>query len=216
MGPIHFEMIEVLEEMDYCNHAVGDVRDEDDEVAAVLSRFRHVANGDDRDTEDEDRCQPDQPVGAELFRRPFEFLVGEVPLEVDEAPGDLADKAEEQETKKLVGLLRAPGNHQHRLIPGLSISACEAIAGNLGPMKALLALVLILLLVAIALPMGMGEMGDCPMCTSPKTIALGICAAVLSLFGLIILLGTSRIRPREESARRLLLTSSIYRPPRFA
>jgi hypothetical protein len=49
-------------------------------------------------------------------------------------------------------------------------------------MKTILAMVLILLLLAVALPMGMGEMGDCPMCTSPKTIALGICAGILSLF----------------------------------
>lgn len=49
-------------------------------------------------------------------------------------------------------------------------------------MKALLALVLILLFVAVGLPTGMGEMGDCPMCASPKMIALGICEAVLSLF----------------------------------
>lgn len=98
-----------------------------------------------------------------------------------------------------------------------STCVCEGakIAGNLALMKAL-ALVLILLLVAIGLPMGMGEMGDCPMCTSPKTIALGICAGILSLFGLIVLLGSSRFRPREESARGLLLASSIYRPPRFA
>jgi hypothetical protein len=30
----------------------------------------------------------------ELFRRPFELLVGEVPLDVDEPPSDLADKAD--------------------------------------------------------------------------------------------------------------------------
>jgi hypothetical protein len=91
-----------------------------------------------------------------------------------------------------------------------------AIAGNLGPMKALLALILILLLLAIALPMGMGEMGDCPLCTSPKTIALGICAGILSLFMLIVLLRSSRLRPGEESSRRFLLARSIYRPPRAA
>ncbi|MDQ3914253.1 MAG: hypothetical protein M3285_12560 [Actinomycetota bacterium] len=83
-------------------------------------------------------------------------------------------------------------------------------------MKALLALVLILLLVAIALPMGMGEMGDCPMCTSPKTIALGICAALLSLFMLVVLLRGSRLPSRRESSRRILLARSLYRPPRFA
>lgn len=90
------------------------------------------------------------------------------------------------------------------------------IAGNLGLMKVLLALVLIVLLVVIALPVGMGEMGDCPMCTSPKTIALGICAGILSLFMLIVLLSSSRQRLGEESSRRFLLARSIYRPPRGA
>lgn len=90
------------------------------------------------------------------------------------------------------------------------------IAGNLGSMKALLSLALILLLVAIALPMGMGEMGDCPMCTSPRTLAVGICATVLSLFMLIVLLRSSRLGSRNESSRRLLLARSLYRPPRFA
>lgn len=83
-------------------------------------------------------------------------------------------------------------------------------------MRPLLALALILLLVIIALPMGMGEMGDCPMCTSPKTIALGICAGILSLLVLIVLLASSRLRSVEQSSRRFLLARSIYRPPRFA
>ncbi len=83
-------------------------------------------------------------------------------------------------------------------------------------MKVLFALILILLLVAIALPMGMGEMGDCPMCTSPEALSLGICAAILSLVGLIVLLGSSRFREREQSARLFLIASSVYRPPRVA
>lgn len=52
-------------------------------------------------------------------------------------------------------------------------------------MKTTLALLLIILLIMIALPMRMGEMGDCPMCTSTKTIALGICVGVLSLLVLV-------------------------------
>jgi hypothetical protein len=69
-------------------------------------------------------------------------------------------------------------------------------------MRILLALVLILLLIVIALPMGMGGTGDCPMCTAPNTIALGICAGILSLFILIVLLESSRLRPNEQSFRR--------------
>lgn len=83
-------------------------------------------------------------------------------------------------------------------------------------MKNLFALIFIVLLVAIALPMGMGEMGDCPMCTSPKMIALGMCAGVLSLFVLIVLLGSSRLRLDEETSKFFFLSRSIYRPPRAA
>jgi hypothetical protein len=90
------------------------------------------------------------------------------------------------------------------------------ITVNLGAVKPILALVLILLFVIIALPVGMGGMGDCPMCTSPKTVALGICAAILSLLVLIVLVASSRLRSVDQSPRRLLLASSIYRPPRLA
>ncbi len=85
-------------------------------------------------------------------------------------------------------------------------------------MKRFLALALLLLLLILGLPlaMGMGEMGDCPMCTSPKTIALGLCAGILSLFILVVLLASARLRPNEESSRRFLLARSIYRPPRIA
>lgn len=83
-------------------------------------------------------------------------------------------------------------------------------------MKALLVLILVILLVAIGLPMGMGKMGDCPMCTSLRTIALGMCAGLLSLFILIVLLGSSRLRLGEQSSKLLLLSRSVYRPPRAA
>lgn len=85
-------------------------------------------------------------------------------------------------------------------------------------MKALLAMVVVLLLLLVALPIGMGDMGkmgDCPMCTSPKAIALGICAGILSLLMQIVLLGRSRLRLSEQASRRLLLARSIYRPPRL-
>lgn len=81
-------------------------------------------------------------------------------------------------------------------------------------MKGLPVLILILLLVAVALPLAMGEMGDCPMCTSPRTIALGMCAGVLAPFILIVLLGSSRLRLGEQTSRLFFLSRSIYRPPR--
>lgn len=83
-------------------------------------------------------------------------------------------------------------------------------------MKGLLVLILIVLLVAIALPVGMGEMSDCPMCTSPRTIALGMCAGVLAFFILIVLWGSSRLRRGEQTSRLFFLSQSIYRPPRAA
>lgn len=87
-------------------------------------------------------------------------------------------------------------------------------------MKLLLTLLMVLLLVLVALPIamgGMGEMADCPMCTSPDPhVALGICAAILCLMGVIILFSTSRARVLEERAGGFLLAPAIYRPPRFA
>lgn len=84
-------------------------------------------------------------------------------------------------------------------------------------MKVVLALLLILLLLLIALPLGMGQMGDCPACTSAKApFALGICAAVLSLVALVVLLARSRLFLAKETSRRFLLARCIYRPPRSA
>jgi hypothetical protein len=87
--------------------------------------------------------------------------------------------------------------------------------GNLAHMKVALALLLILLLILLALPIGMGHMGDCPACTSAQTLALGLCAGILSLVAMIVLLSSARFRPMSDAARRFLLARSIYRPPRF-
>ncbi|HZJ50751.1 MAG TPA: hypothetical protein VFF07_07815 [Actinomycetota bacterium] len=84
-------------------------------------------------------------------------------------------------------------------------------------MKVVLAVLLILLLLLVALPIGMGDMGDCPVCTSAKfPFALGLCAGLLSLLVLSVLLSSTRFRLATESRYRFLLTRSIYRPPRFA
>ena len=84
-------------------------------------------------------------------------------------------------------------------------------------MKVILAALLILLLLLVALPIGMGHMGDCPVCTSAKApFALGLCAGILSLLVLSVLLSSTRFRLATESRYRFLLTRSIYRPPRFA
>lgn len=102
MGPVDFELVEVLEEMNHGNHGVREVGDDDEKVAAVLAWMTRTANGSYRDPDNEDCAEPDEPMRAKLFRCPFEFVVGEMPLQVDEAPRDLGDKADQQETKELV------------------------------------------------------------------------------------------------------------------
>lgn len=78
-------------------------------------------------------------------------------------------------------------------------------------------LVLVVLLLIVGMPLAMGQMGDCPACTSAKTpFALGICAGILSLMALAILLTSQRFRPLASSSPQFLLASSIFRPPRTA
>ena len=84
-----------------------------------------------------------------------------------------------------------------------------------GPVKVLLAVLLVLLLLVVALPMGMGDMGDCPACTSAETFALGLCAGILSLIVLGLSLTNTSLRRASEARYRFLQTRTIYRPPRF-
>ena len=77
-------------------------------------------------------------------------------------------------------------------------------------------IVLVLLLLLVALPMGMGEMGDCPACTSSRgPFALALCAGILSLLPLGVSLRGIRLRLAAEAWYRFLSSGSIYRPPRF-
>lgn len=82
-------------------------------------------------------------------------------------------------------------------------------------MRRLLVIGLIVLLVLVLLPIGMGGMGDCPACASDKAPFLGLCAGILFLAGLMVLLSSLRFRLATENSRSLLLSRSIYRPPRF-
>ena len=81
-------------------------------------------------------------------------------------------------------------------------------------MKVLLAVVVALLLLLVALPMGMGDMADCPACTSAETFALGLCAAIVSLMVLGVSLTSSSSRRASETRYRFQLAGTIYRPPR--
>ncbi len=76
---------------------------------------------------------------------------------------------------------------------------------------------LILLLILLALPIGMGHMAECPSCTSAMApFALGLCAGVLSLLVLSVLLTSSRFHLAVQPRYRLLLSRTIYKPPRVA
>lgn len=81
----------------------------------------------------------------------------------------------------------------------------------------LLAVGLALLLLVVALPFGMGHMADCPACTHAEhPFALGLCLGILSLLSPALTMYASRLRLSDQIVRRLLLTPSIYRPPRFS
>jgi AcrR family transcriptional regulator len=56
VGPIDFDVIELLEEMDHGKDGVGEVRDGEDKVAAVLPGLTHIPNSNNRDSENEQRC----------------------------------------------------------------------------------------------------------------------------------------------------------------
>lgn len=80
-----------------------------------------------------------------------------------------------------------------------------------------MAIVVALLLVLVALPLGMtGHTADCPACTSAEhPFALGLCAGLLAAIWFAVSFGSTRVRSIQAIARPLLLTRSIYRPPRF-
>lgn len=85
-------------------------------------------------------------------------------------------------------------------------------------MRKILVLALVVLIVMMVLPLAiaMGEMGDCPMCTSPKTLIFGICAGIVTAFMLVVVATSFRMPSVHASALSTLLQRSIFRPPRFA
>lgn len=83
-------------------------------------------------------------------------------------------------------------------------------------MKALLILALVVVAIAFGLPMGMGPMADCPMCTSPEVhVALGLCAALVSLVLPYLTRVGSGFRVGRAVDRSFDFACSIFRPPRF-
>lgn len=82
----------------------------------------------------------------------------------------------------------------------------------------LIALILLLLIIGLPVAMGhMGNMGDCPACTSANApFALGLCVGILSLVAFTVLLSSRRFMLHAAPTRRFLLATSIFRPPRSA
>jgi hypothetical protein len=78
----------------------------------------------------------------------------------------------------------------------------------------LLGVLLALLLVLGAIPVGMDHMGDCPACTSPSFI-LSLCAGILMIFILSLVLSSSWVFLARHRQHGVLLSRSIYRPPRL-
>jgi hypothetical protein len=78
-------------------------------------------------------------------------------------------------------------------------------------------LVLLILLVGLPLAMGMGDMAPCPSCTGiERPVAVAMCLAIVSLFVLIVSLGSSVIGSRRQVVRLRTFVDRLERPPRVA
>jgi hypothetical protein len=100
---------------------IGEIGDENDEVAAPLARFARIPDTCDSDPQNERSRKPRSASAPELFTRPLKFLVSEMPLQIDEPPGDLAPKAEQQGREELCArlsrLVHASQVFSTRLLP---------------------------------------------------------------------------------------------------
>lgn len=83
-------------------------------------------------------------------------------------------------------------------------------------MKTVLVVLAIVLLLAVGLPLGMGAMGDCPMCTSPQSLLLGLCGAIAAVFVLTLSRLMARLALYDPRHHLSLLIRAIFRPPRLA
>ncbi len=92
---------------------------------------------------------------------------------------------------------------------------CTRIALASNMMKKVVIVIAVLLLVAVGLPLGMGTMGDCPMCTSPQSLLLGLCGVIVIVFVLSLSRLTTRVALNDPRHRLTLLLSQIFRPPRL-
>jgi AcrR family transcriptional regulator len=88
--PVHFQVVEVLEEVDDRDRGIHQVGDQNSRVAAPLASVAYLSQGNSRDRQHEDGRQPDEPVRLELLGCPLELLVRDVPLQIDQPPRDLS------------------------------------------------------------------------------------------------------------------------------
>ena len=77
---------------------VRKVGDQDNEVAPS-PRFVDIPGSRSGDPKDEYRREPDKPVRLELLRAALEFVMSEMPLQVNKPARDLASKADQQGPK---------------------------------------------------------------------------------------------------------------------
>jgi AcrR family transcriptional regulator len=131
MCPVHFEVVEVLEEMD-CRHGpVGEVGNQDDEIPAALPLLVHFPYAEGRDAENEHRRKPDQPVRLQLFSRSFKFLVSQMPLQIYESPNKLTAKANQQGGEELWTRLLKLAHKWLFLLRYDTVSRCDAVCNRL-------------------------------------------------------------------------------------
>jgi hypothetical protein len=81
---------------------------------------------------------------------------------------------------------------------------------------AIIGLVVLILLVGMPLAMGMGGMAPCPDCPATTSWSvIGLCAAVLSFFALLVLLASTNMTLLLTTVRAYLLVRRLDRPPRL-
>jgi len=82
-------------------------------------------------------------------------------------------------------------------------------------MKALVIVLLVLLLIAVLLPLGVGMAMGCPLHATACSATIGMCAAVLGIFTLLVITPLGFVRDRRLIARTLLFVTALDRPPRL-
>lgn len=100
MRPTDLEVVEVLEEVDDCEHGISKVGRAYERVAAALRFLPHVSYA-QCGSHQYERCRnPDDPMSLELLDCSFELIVGDVPPEIDQPSHDLCKEGGDQGAKQ--------------------------------------------------------------------------------------------------------------------